>query len=68
VGRRDAWARLALGGVLVLFALFCPWAAKLGLGVQGPAALAGAALIATAAMRRCPLYRLLGTGTDRRAG
>ena len=64
VGRIDAYTRFALGIVLVLFALFCPWAAELGLGVQLPSGLVGLALIATAGVRSCPLYRLLGIRTD----
>jgi len=63
VGSADRAARMILGIVLVTFALFCPFAHSLGpLAVWG-SGLVGAVLIVTAAIRRCPLYRLLGIRT-----
>lgn len=63
LGEIDRWARIALGIVLVLFALVCPWAAAQGAAVQWISGLVGVVLIATGAIRFCPLYRLLGICT-----
>lgn len=63
VGSADRVVRLILGFVLVTFALFCPFAHSLGPWVVGGSGLVGVVLIVTAAIRRCPLYRLLGIRT-----
>jgi len=55
--------RLAIGLVLIGFALFCPWAAELGPTVQWVSGLVGLVLGATAVVRFCPLYRILGVCT-----
>ncbi|WP_138466343.1 DUF2892 domain-containing protein [Poseidonocella sp. HB161398] len=60
IGNVDRILRLALGAILVLFG-------ALGLtgGLQIASVLAGIVLLATAGMRFCPLYRLLGVSTCR---
>jgi len=63
VGRTDRVARLIVGAVLIGFALFCPWAAELGTGVQLVSGIVGAVLAVTAAFGICPLYRMLGVCT-----
>jgi len=63
VGTTDRVVRLALGAVLVLFALFCPWAMAQGTAVVLITAGVGTVLIVTAAFRFCPLYRVLGLCT-----
>ena len=63
IGHMDRVFRVAIGLVLIGFALACPFAAALGAGVQWASGLVGAALVATAVMRVCPLYRLLGICT-----
>jgi len=65
VGHADRILRIALGLVLIGFALFCPWAARLGPWVTWPSGLVGAVLVMTGATRRCPAYALTGTRTDR---
>jgi hypothetical protein len=59
----DRVFRVAIGLVLIGFALACPWAAELGAGVQWASGLVGVVLLGTAAMKFCPLYRLLGICT-----
>ena len=63
LGRRDRIARVVLGLVLLGFALFCPWAADLGIAVQVISAVLGSVLLWTAAVNSCPLYRALGICT-----
>lgn len=63
VGAVDRAVRLILGFVLVTFALFCPFAHSLGPVVVWGSGIGGAVLIVTAALRVCPLYRLLGIRT-----
>lgn len=65
VGKFDRLFRALLGGVLILlpfvsgFAVFAAtWATVLSIVV-------GLVMLATAAMRFCPLYRLLGLRTCR---
>jgi hypothetical protein len=65
VGRADRILRIALGLVLIGFALFCPWAASLGPWVTWPSGIVGVVLVVTGATRRCPGYALVGTRTDR---
>ena len=60
VGQIDRIARFAIGFVLVTFALFCPFAHSLGPVVTWGSGIVGTVLIATAAVRFCPLYRVLG--------
>jgi hypothetical protein len=60
VGRADRWLRVALGVTLFLFALLCPFAARLGpLAVWGSGGV-GVVLIATVVLGFCPIYRLFG--------
>lgn len=63
VGGIDRALRFILGLVLVTFALFCPFAAQQGPWVMGIAGFAGIVLVGTAAVRFCPLYRVLGICT-----
>ena len=63
VGSVDRAVRFILGIVLVGFALACPWAAELGPEVQWVSGVVGVVLIGTAAMRFCPLYRMIGVCT-----
>lgn len=63
VGGADRAIRFILGLVLVTFTLFCPWAQEQGPVVLGIAGIAGLVLIGTAAVRFCPLYRILGICT-----
>lgn len=51
VGALDQWLRFALGFVLIFLA---------GVGVIGPWGYVGVLLLATAAMRFCVVYQLLG--------
>lgn len=63
IGNADRSARFAVGALLVGFALLCPWAAAQGAAVQWISGIVGVVLIGTAAMRFCPLYRILGICT-----
>ena len=63
LGHMDRVFRVAIGLVLIGFALACPWAAELGPGVQWASGLVGVVLLGTAAMKFCPLYRVLGICT-----
>ncbi|WP_108263203.1 YgaP family membrane protein [Mangrovicoccus ximenensis] len=58
IGNVDRIIRLILGAILVLFG-------ALGLtgALQIAAIVAGIVLLATAGMRFCPLYRVLGVNT-----
>lgn len=56
VGAVDQWARMAVGFVLVFLA---------GIGTIGPWGWIGVIPMATAAIRWCPLYQLLGLSTAR---
>ncbi len=60
VGRTDHLLRAILGVTLVLFALFCPFAARLGSSVVWGSGVVGVTLIATAALGFCPVYLLPG--------
>lgn len=51
VGAFDQWLRFALGFLLIVMA---------GMGVIGPWGYVGVVPLATAAVRYCPLYQLLG--------
>ena len=65
VGGADRAARVALGLVLLGFALFCPFAARQGAGVVWASGLVGAAMLATGLAGSCLLYGLLGVSTRR---
>lgn len=59
IGTPDRLVRLVLGAALILWALLAGgWTA-----LAWVALVAGAVLVATAAMRVCPLYRLVGLST-----
>jgi len=67
VGGYDRLARLVVGPVLLIagvasLAQFLP----LGLPIAAVALVAGAILLATGAMRQCPLNSLLGINTCKR--
>jgi hypothetical protein len=64
VGRFDQAVRIAIGLVLLGFALFCPWGASFGAVVTWPSGVIGAALLTTGLLRRCPTYSLLGVRTN----
>lgn len=61
LGAADRVIRLVAGLVLLLVALF----AGLGPASAWAAGLVGVVLIATAALRFCPAYRLIGVNTCR---
>lgn len=63
VGKLDRMARLILAAVLIGFALFCPFAKSLGPLVVWPSGIIGAVFLVTAAVGKCPLYRVLGFHT-----
>ncbi len=65
VGRLDRVGRAVLGLVLLGFAIFCPFAQTLGPLVVWASGLAGAALLASAAVGVCFVYRLFGLDTGR---
>ncbi len=65
LGRADRLGRVILGLVLLGFALACPFAARQGAAVVWGSGLVGAALVASAAAGRCPLYGLLGLSSRR---
>lgn len=54
IGPLDLWLRLAVGFVLLFAA---------GTGIIGPWGYLGVVPLATAAMRYCPLYHVLGLST-----
>jgi membrane protein YdbS with pleckstrin-like domain len=64
VGAADRGIRIILGLTLVLFGVFCPFAHAQGPVVWIGATVIGAVLLVTAALRICPLYRMLGTRTN----
>lgn len=66
VGTFDRGLRLALAFVLIGFALFCPYAARLGPTVQWVSGIVGVVALVTAATGSCLLYGLLGLRTVRR--
>ncbi|MEM7498120.1 MAG: DUF2892 domain-containing protein [Pseudomonadota bacterium] len=59
IGRFDRVLRFVLGITLLGFGTLCPWAASLGADVQWVSGIIGVVLIATAAIRFCPIYRML---------
>lgn len=63
VGQIDRLLRFALGAAVLAAVLFCPWFAAQGQSFQIGAGLVGAVLVGTAAIRVCPLYRILGVCT-----
>jgi hypothetical protein len=56
VGTLDQWLRLCVGFVLLFLA---------GSGVIGPWGYLGVLPLATAVVRFCPLYRVLGVHTNK---
>lgn len=60
LGGLDRVIRVVIGLILLGFAFFCPWAAELGSAVQWISGIVGGILVATAAMRFCPIYRAMG--------
>ncbi len=64
LGTTDRLLRAILGIALLGFALFCPWAASLGLAVQIVSGAVGAVLLWTATVNSCPIYRALGICTE----
>lgn len=63
VGALDRGLRAILGAALLILALFFPAAAGLSGSLVWVAGVVGAVLLGTAAIRFCPLYRLLGVCT-----
>lgn len=63
LGGADRAARLALGLVLLGFALACPFAARQGALVVWASGLVGAVLTLTGLAGSCLLYTLLGVTT-----
>jgi CHASE2 domain-containing sensor protein len=63
VGRIDRAIRIVLGGVLLGFALFCPWAAIFGSWVPLPSGLIGLMFLVIGVTRRCPGDALTGQRT-----
>ena len=66
IGLADRTLRLVLGAALILAALASGWPAFQGGLPRAAAIVAGVVLMATAAVRVCPLYTLLGMRTCRR--
>lgn len=64
IGALDRSVRFGLGGVLVAVGV-ASLAGLLGVGsaVAAAAALIGVVLVATASIRLCPIYRLVGADT-----
>jgi hypothetical protein len=63
VGTRERILRIVLAVVLLGFALACPYARSLGPVVVWLSGIAGAVLLVTGVIARCPIYRLLGLRT-----
>lgn len=63
IGNTDRLVRLLGGAALIALALFSGVALFDGTAIKYGAVLVGGVLIATAAMRMCPLYSLLGVQT-----
>lgn len=63
VGLIDRVLRFALGAVLLAGVLFSPGLAGMGTAAQVIAAVVGLVMIGTAAIKFCPLYRILGVCT-----
>lgn len=66
MGLADQALRIGFGLVLILIAMFGELAAFDNLWLQYGAVAVGIVLMATAAVRICPLYTLLGLRTCRR--
>ncbi|HKK35250.1 MAG TPA: DUF2892 domain-containing protein [Paracoccaceae bacterium] len=65
VGKFDRALRTALGITLLLFALFCPFAARQGALTVWASGLVGAVLLVTGLSGGCLLYAALGLSTRR---
>lgn len=63
IGNTDRLVRLLSGASLIALALFSGVALFDGAAIRYGAVLLGGVLIATAAMRMCPLYSVLGVQT-----
>lgn len=63
LGTIDRALRLLAGAALIAIALFSGMAAFDGSAMKYGAVIVGAVLIATATMRICPLYSILGIRT-----
>jgi hypothetical protein len=63
VGPLDRGLRAAVGITLLLFALFCPFAARQGALVVWGSGLVGAVMLLTALSGSCLLYSALGVST-----
>ena len=66
VGTLDRALRIAVGLVLLGFALACPFAAAQGPVVVWTSGIVGAVALITGALGSCPLYRALGRSTAAR--
>ncbi|TJZ90354.1 DUF2892 domain-containing protein [Paracoccus gahaiensis] len=65
IGTSDRTLRIVLGAALILMALLSGWPVFEASLPRLVAVLAGVVLIGTAAVRFCPLYRVLGLQTCR---
>ena len=65
VGPLDRALRLVLGAGLILAAVFGGLAPLVGVEVTYGAVVVGLVLVATAFLRNCPLYAVLGISTCR---
>jgi hypothetical protein len=65
VGTLDRGLRTGLGITLLLFALFCPFAARQGALVVWGSGLVGAVMLLTGLSGSCLLYSVLGVSTRR---
>lgn len=63
MGTMDRALRLVLGVALIAAALFSGWAVFDGVALKYGAVIIGIVMVATAALRFCPLYTLLGVKT-----
>ncbi len=65
MGTMDRAVRLVLGVALIAAALFSGWSAFDGAALKYGAVVIGIVMLATATLRFCPLYTMLGVKTCR---
>ncbi len=65
VGSMDRAFRLVLGVALISVAMFSGWTIFDGVALKYGAVAVGIVMLATAAIRFCPLYTILGIKTCR---
>lgn len=65
VGSMDRAFRLVLGVALISVAMFSGWTIFDGVALKYGAVAVGIVMLATAAVRFCPLYTILGIKTCR---